>query len=337
MNLYRHFWEVGKHGIIKSKIWDSINRFLEFKRLSSENTYKNYASHINEFFKEMRGKNYTQLSINDLHFERKDLKQYQLNLYNKGYKSTTISIRIGIIKKMYQSLAEDGFDLDLSIFNFDRITIHDSTKYGSLSPEEIREIIKFVSKMRSKSQEKVLLIELAFSTGFRLKSLLNLKKSNFKMYQGLFIVDTIGKGNKKDVKQLPERLWTQAHNLVSGDKVFTITEKTVSRMMNSIRNEFDFGDRHIVFHSFKKASINYVGYKTNNNIKAMQRQGNHSNASTTLNNYIDDMKLENTVLIDLNDDLDLSIIKSSTHQELIDAVLQLDEKTKLHLISMLNK
>lgn len=112
-----------------------------------------------------------------------------------------------------------------------------------------------------------------------------------------------------------------------------MSKKTVNRMMESIRQEFDFGERNIVFHSFKKAGINHVGFLTQNSIKAMQRQGNHSNASTTFNNYVDDMRLEDSILVDINQEFDIDKIYNVSHDDLLKAISKLDTHTK-RLISM---
>lgn len=314
-------------------ISESIERFLEFKKASNENTYINYKSHISEFFRMTKNKELKELVNADLEMSKKDIKQYQLNLYKVGYKSSTISIRISVIKKLYQSLIEDGFSLDCEIFNVDRVKSHDQERYGSLSLDEVREIIRFIRKSKYLGAEKALLIEMAFDTAIRLDSLLNARKSNLKVQNGLHIIDVIDKGHKRDTKRLTKEVWQRAMTLNDGDRIFLMSKKTVDRMMELIRENFDFGDRIIVFHSFKKACINHTALLTDNNIKAMQRQGNHSNASTTLNNYVDDMRLEDTILIDVNQEFDIDKIYEASHEDLLKAISKLDTQTR-RLISL---
>ncbi len=103
-------------------------------------------------------------------------------------------------------------------------------------------------------------------------------------------------------------------------------------MMNYIRENIDFGDRKIVFHSFKKASIEEVSIISGGDIKAMQNHGDHSNASTTINSYLADKKLEDLVTVDVNTHIPTEAFDELSQEEFVKLVKSMDRSTQIRLL-----
>jgi integrase len=93
-----------------------------------------------------------------------------------------------------------------------------------------------------------------------------------------------------------------------GNKIFSMSKKTVNKMMSYIRDNMGFGNRKITFHSFKKAIVTRMGELTQGNIKMMQRHGNHQSESMTMDNYVKNAGIEDMLVIDVNHNLDLSVL-----------------------------
>jgi hypothetical protein len=96
-----------------------------------------------------------------------------------------------------------------------------------------------------------------------------------------------------------------------------------------------FGNRRIVFHSFKKASINEVAVITNYDIKAMQRQGNHKDVKTTLNEYAESKRFDDLVIVDINYEIPTQEFDELTHEELLALVKSMDRNTHLKMLQKL--
>jgi hypothetical protein len=117
-----------------------------------------------------------------------------------------------------------------------------------------------------------------------------------------------------------------------GDKIFAITPLTVSRMMNYIRENMDFGHRRIVFHSFKKASINEVNLISGGDLKAIQAHGDHTDVKTTLNSYLEDKKMEDLIAVDINTRVPLEKLQDMSKEELVQLIMSADRSTQIKLM-----
>ena len=316
------------------KLVECINLFMERIGQNSINTMKTYRRAVEMFFKDMRGKDICQLQSNDLIFEKIDIIKYQIEL-RKRFKSTTVNNRISIMKKIYEKLSEHGFPADPNLFVLERYDESDKESYDHMSNDEIKKAIDLVSKTR-KGFEKSLLIKVAYSTAFRKRAIMNLKWSDIINHNGEWVLKALDKGNKWDYKKISKNLYSELMTLKSkskSDRIFTITDKTINRMMEYIRDNIDFGDKNIVFHSLKKSSINEVALITNFDVKAMQRQGNHASATTTLNEYMAQKDLNDMVLVDIDTDVDLDVLNDLSKEQLLQIIKMSDRATQMKLIN----
>jgi integrase len=317
-------------------VWACIKTFLDRIEQNSKNTRDTYERAIRDFFRIMRNKDIEQLVEEDLIFSKPQIETYQVSLRNK-FKATTVNNRISALKKCYTKLEDYGFDVKSSWFVLDRYKEYDKDSYDPMTHEEVIQSINLVSATR-KGFEKGLLVRLAYATAFRRESLLELKWNDIVNRDGVWFVKTLGKGNEWDYKKISNDLYDELmkqKELIGGDKVFQLTKKTVNKMMNYIRENIDFGDRTITFHSLKKSSINEVALITNYDLKAMQQQGNHANVTTTLNDYMAKKSLDDLVIVDINYHVPVEKFDDLSKEELVELIKNSDRSIQIKLLQKL--
>lgn len=314
---------------------DYINSFLKSMSVESKHTMIAYENSIKEFFKDTRNKSIDELVIGDLSYTYMEVEEYRNSLIGT-LKNSTINSRMTAVKVMFDKLSSYGLVVNNTPFGIKKLKEYDSDSYGTLSFEEVQQAVQIASELRDGVQ-KSLLLKLAFATAFRKNSLLELKWSNIYTDNGNYLIKTLGKGNKWSVKKLDENTYFELleykKTIEPRDKVFSLSSSTVQRMIDAINKKMDFGDRNITFHSFKKASIEEVGRQTGYDIKAMQRHGDHSDVTTTLNIYVEKKDIENmpTVSVD-KENIDLRYLNSLTKEEIIGIIELLDRETKLEIV-----
>lgn len=314
-------------------VWSCIKTFLDRIGQNSVNTKATYERAIRNFFKTMRNKELEDLVESDLIFTKPQIETYQVNLRNQ-FKATTVNNRISALKRCYEKFEEYEFNVKSSWFDLDRYDEHDKDSYDPMTHEEIIVAINLLSKTR-KGFEKGLLIRVAYATAFRKKAILNLKWSDIIERDGQWYLKALDKGNKWDYKKISDDLYDalmKQKDIVGGEKIFRLAGKTINGMMNFIRDNIDFGDRKITFHSLKKSSINEVALITNYDLKAMQRQGNHANVTTTLNDYMAQKSLDDLVVVDINYHVPVDKFDDMSKDELIKLIKSSDRNVQIKLL-----
>lgn len=314
-------------------VWNCINTFLTRAEQNSKNTRRTYERAIREFFKIMRNKKLEDLIEEDLIFTKPQIETYQTRLKEK-YKASTVNNKISALKKCYTKLEDYGFDVKPSWFSLDRYSEHDKNPSDPMTHQEVIDVINLVSETR-KGFEKALLIRVAYSTAFRKTAIQNLKWTDIINREGQWFLKALDKGNKWDYKKISDDLYDELmkqKELIRGEKIFQLTNKSINKMMNYIRDNMDFGERNITFHSFKKSSIKEVALLTNYDLKAMQRHGNHSNVMTTLNDYMEEKSLDDLVVVDTNHRVPVEEFDKLTRDELLDLIKNSDRNVQMKLL-----
>lgn len=314
-------------------VWNCINTFLNRAEQNSKNTRDTYERAIREFFRTMRNKELENLVEEDLIFTKPQIETYQTNIKNK-YKASTVNNKISALKKCYTKLEDYGFDVKPSWFVLDRYTEHDKEGYDSMTHQEVIEVINLVSTTR-KGFEKALLIRVAYATAFRKSAIQNLKWTDITNRDGQWFIKAIDKGNKIDHKKISDDLYDELmkqKELIGGEKIFKLTNKSINSMMNYIRENMDFGERNITFHSFKKSSIKEVALLSNWDLKAMQRHGNHASVTTTLNDYMEEKSLNDLIIVDTNYKVPTEKFDELSKDELLALVKNTDRNTQIKLL-----
>lgn len=285
-------------------VWNCISTFLERIEQNSKNTRLTYERSIRDFFLTMRNKNLEDLVERDLIFKKPQIETYQVNL-KKEFKGTTVNNKLSALKRVYSKLEDYGFDVKSSWFDVDRYSEHEKESYDAVTFEEVKEIIGLLHNTR-KGREKALFVEVAFVTAFRKASVQSLKYKDVYRHSDSWVIETVGKGNKKDTKKISDELYQKiarqkmVERKSDEDEIFSLTNKTINAMMVFIRKNIDFGRRNITFHSFKKASIQEVAVRTGYDLKAMQAQGNHASINTTLDFYMKNKDIDDMTAVDLD-------------------------------------
>lgn len=319
----------------------NVNGYLQvyFNRLSqeSENTVLTYKKAVEDFFLTTRNKKLVELTESDLNYTMSEVESYQTEL-RKKYKASTVNTKMSAIKKTMDKLEGYGLSVNSKAFDVERYTEHDSLSYDAMTTDEVLKAIQLVKTTR-KGMEKALFLKVAFATAFRKESIQNLKWSDIQYEKDYWTIKTLGKGNKWDKKKISNTLYSDLMKFKQtvdyGEKIFKLSRNTIDGMMKLIKENIDFGDRYIVFHSIKKSSIEEVGLLTNYNLKAMQAQGNHSNVTTTLNSYLSAKKIDEMVAVDPTEKIDLSKFEELTKEQLIDLIKKSDRIMQIKLLQMM--
>jgi integrase len=317
----------------------TILTFLTRAGQDSKNTESTYYIAIRDFFRTMRGKELQDLVEEDLIFTPQQIENYQVALKEQCV-GKTVNTKMTAIGECYKKLERNGFAVDADWFDVDRYDEHDSKSYDALTHDEINEIIQLVSKTREGAQ-KALLVRLAFATAWRRQSLEDLEWSAIINRNGEWFIKTMGKGNKWSYKKLTNELYEalmehkKTRTGKNPHKIFGLSDTTIKRMMKFINKNMDFGDRRIVFHSIKKASIDEVDVITGGNIKAMQQHGDHASAQTTMDYYASKKKLDDLVAVDVNMHVPVEKFDELTHEELLTLVKSADRNLQIKLLQNL--
>lgn len=322
-------------------VWTYLTTFLDRTGQNSINTKKAYERAIRDFFLKMRNKDIEHINEKDLVFTKAQVETYQVSLRNK-YKSTTVNARMSALKRTYSKLEDYGFDVNPSWFDVDRYDEHDKKKYDAMTMEEVRKVIDFIKTTR-KGTEKSMFIEMAFVTAFRKESIRKLTFNDIYNHDGDWVVETIDKGNKKSHSKISTDFYNRIMEFkedkkkANSDRIFKLTNKTINRMMNVIRDEIDFGQRNIVFHSLKKASIEEVALRTGNDLKAMQAQGHHASINTTLEHYMSDKKIEDMTAVDMYYEAPVEKFEEMSKDELLDMLKNANRDIQIKLLKQEGK
>lgn len=317
------------------EIREAVKTFLDRVAQNSINTSKNYKGHINQFFRLTRNKTIEQLMVRDLQYTSQEVEAYQTGLKEK-YKASTVNSKMSAIKELFNRLDRYDFDVNIKAFDVDAYRIYDSKKWDALEKEEVEVIMPEVEKTW-RGYEKVLVIRIACATAFRSASILSLKKDDLIIKDGYPALKTIGKGQKHDIKKIPKSLYDDLIEFTKyseDNRLITLNHNHVQDMMNFINKSFDFGNRSIVFHSFKKTSIDEMGIRTGYNIKAMQRHGAHSSAKTTMDNYAKSTTFQDSVLIDFDEEVNLTKLESLSKEQLVELITKTDRATQFKILQI---
>lgn len=314
-------------------VWGCISTFLDRKEQNSINTRRSYEHTYRAFFKTMRNKELEDLVESDLIFTKPQIERYQVDL-RKKLKASSVNNKISALKKCYMKLKDYGFDVEPNWFDLDRYAEFDKEPYDPMTHEEVVKTIALVSKTR-KGYEKALMIRVAYATAFRKESILDLTFNDIVNIKDQWYIKCLGKGKKWDYKKLSDDLFNELmkhKKKVNREKIFTLTDRTVQKMLKYIKENIDFGDRYITFHSLKKSSIEEVAVITNNDIKAMQAQGNHSSSLTMMDNYMSDKRMEDLVVVDINYHVPVEKFDELSREELLRIIKNTDRTTQMKLL-----
>lgn len=169
----------------------NFEKYLNIERNYSNYTIKNYLIDITEFITYCNNFNKNYLNI-----KYTDIKSYLTHLYEKKYKSTTISRKISALRTFYAFL----YDKNIVVKNvFEYITLPKKEKRlpKYLSNDDIDEIFKIIDISTPLGIRNRLILELLYGSGLRVSELCNIKLSDIDFSNKSIRI--IGKGKKERI------------------------------------------------------------------------------------------------------------------------------------------
>jgi integrase len=317
-----------------NEVYEQIQMFLRKKGLKSDKTATSYEKDIKDFFKVVRDKDINELNKDDIQVTLDDFDRFILEMVDtEKYENATINRKVNAVRSLLKYLAAKKLVDDISYFSEIERLPENIKGYGILTVDEVKMLAKLALQEREKKMIKHCLIRFALDTRIRKSALLNLKWSDIEPIENGAIIKGIDKGNKFFKRRISQSLYNDLLSIkTDNEKVFPIDRKTVDRMMKRLLKKMNIPEeRHIVFHSIRKAGISFHYDYTKDPLSTMKAAG-HSNFQTTLR-YINDNDVEIMGVISMEDSMDNDLFRKVDHEVLIQAIekLSFDHKIILNM------
>ena len=328
-------------GINTTSVQSDIALFLNKKAVNSNKTKRAYERDIEEFFMFTKHKGVSSLRKEDVSFTPQDIDGYIVHLSNRMLSAATINRKIVAVRTLMRYLERSGgYNINISAFETDPVK-GAQTSYGVLTFEETEMMATRVTSHRN-GDMKSALIRLAVVTSFRLDSLLRLTKTDFVKRGDVWTVTTVGKGGERDTKSIRDDLYEQIR-LISlfkedDEPIFKISSTAALNMIKKLCEEMKIPkERHITFHSLKKAGVTEVWIQTGYDALQTKKQGAHKNFSTT-ERYINENQdhASNPSLL-IGKDIDLSALDGMSKDELLEFINGMNRSVKMQIVNEIKK
>lgn len=169
----------------------NFEKYLNIERNYSNYTIKNYLIDITEFITYCNNFNKNYLNI-----KYTDIKSYLTHLYEKKYKSTTISRKISSLRTFYAFLYDKNI-VDKNVFEYITLPKKEKRLPKYLSNDDIDEIFKIIDISTPLGIRNRLILELLYGSGLRVSELCNIKLSDIDFSNKSIRI--IGKGKKERI------------------------------------------------------------------------------------------------------------------------------------------
>ena len=171
-----------------------INDFIEYLdviKKCSDYTIDNYEKDIIEFNVFLEDNKY---KINKIDYDI--VKKYLLYLYDKKLSRSSISRKLSSLRSFYKYL-ESEYNISKDYFS----DINNPKKENSLpkfiKDSDLDKMFLSINKDTILGQRNLLILELLYASGIRVSELVNLKLSDFNLYERS--IKILGKGNKERI------------------------------------------------------------------------------------------------------------------------------------------
>lgn len=169
----------------------NFEKYLNIERNYSNYTIKNYLIDITEFITYCNNFNKNYMNI-----KYTDIKSYLTHLYEKKYKSTTISRKISALRTFYAFLYDKNI-VDKNVFEYITLPKKEKRLPKYLSNDDIDEIFKIIDISTPLGIRNRLILELLYGSGLRVSELCNIKLSDIDFSNKSIRI--IGKGKKERI------------------------------------------------------------------------------------------------------------------------------------------
>lgn len=317
-------------------VLDQIERYLQNKGNKSERTKESYARDIKEFFKEIRKKEISQLSREDVQLKIDDFEDFINKKLDEGQlNNKTINRCVGTVKTLLKYLNSKGIVDDISfLLNGSIVRLPEvKNKYGALTVAEVNELAELALHEREKGEIKRLYFLFLLETCARKTAAMNMKWSNFtEINENDVTLRYIDKGNKEFKIKIARWLYNELLTLkVEGEeRVFNLSENAIQNSFTRIKKKMNIREeRNIVIHSIRKCGATFLFYKTNN-ILFVQKVLGHTNVNVT-QDYIDVQDYGVIGAVSTAGEVGVEIINEVSHEELLAAINSLPKDNQLLL------
>lgn len=327
------------------KLYVNIEAWLDTPELGIR-TVKSYKKCLRKFFMFVANKKLEDLTRQDIKITRSQVLSFMSLLKKEGKAPATINQHISAIRGLYTHLKSDigdfinaeGIDL-LSTVQVKSLSTKSAKGYGMLRSEEYEAIVEAV-KTQYKGEQKSLFVELGYSTSFRMSALRNLTWDDF-MYEpekNVYVVTSIEKGEKECKRDISvdtyNRLREHLYNPYgTSGKIFGLTEKTIGAMMKRACDDLgiDHARRKIVFHSIRKASIDFT-YDSTGDINLASEQAGHSSVETTKRYIAKTRSHDLPLAVVARGGIDMTTFENMSKEQLLAIINKLTPSMKYRLI-----
>ena len=277
---------------------EEINHFIQ--TLNSEdgvhkNTIISYKYDINQFdnFIKKKKKNFKSII-------KKDILDFLESLKSKKVKNKTKSRKIFALKRFYRFLISEKI-IDNNPMEKIDIPKSEDTLSITLSTDQIKKILKFVSKKTSNYQEirSNLIIELLYSTGIRVSELISIKTNNIDLKKKKILIDPPekGKSRKERIVFFGEQAKKVIEKYLDYRKIFFkekdspwlfpsnnvndfLTRRRVLQILHNLADKIKIDKSLMHPHSFRHAFGNHL-LNSGADIRVVQKLLGHSSIITT--------------------------------------------------------
>lgn len=325
--------------------------FFNLRAKGSSNTEKAYRRNINQFIKDQFGYELKYLIIEDLRkINYKLISDYFRNMYEelkengeKKYKNSTLNNKLTSIKEFIKYMKfRKIVEIDLLELDYIKSFSKDSESHETVPMNIVLQMLENIKQNEDYLvNEKVWFIKIAVETGLRMSEVLRLTKDQFYEFEDYILIKSKSnrsKGNKDWKEKVSREFYEDLREELFKEErqeLFNISQTAISEMLNRTQERLGIGKKYSP-HSFKRTAVNNTKQYTNDSRAAM-RKGKHSNESTTNNHYIDDVEHGATGYFSMQSRVDNSLYSKVSHQELLEAINNLDEGSKLKLNSKLQE
>lgn len=251
------------------------------------------------------------------------------------YKNGSINRKVSAIKSLYEHLV--GYEA--ITFATEKLSV---VKRLPADKKEIpmiplQTLLDYIERVKSykNGTEKSLIMLLGLETGLRVKELLALEWSQFRVDGKVVTImsndKSKGKGNKEYIDKISLSVYERLVNGLdtNSNKLFSISYETVNRTMGELCKEFGHEEIGYTFHSIKKTCVTMV-YRRTGCILQAQKKARHASIETT-RMYLQIEDVEITGVVSLMDNTDDSKFKEVEHRALLKAIESMPYEMRLLL------
>ncbi|QSF43519.1 tyrosine-type recombinase/integrase [Paenibacillus tianjinensis] len=315
-------------GLHTGSVWEDIRTFLgDFE---SQHTKNGYERNCRNFFKWFKGKDLEVLTVDDIYIRNADIKAYRIFLseHEADYSNATINNIIASIQSLYGFFETNEYNVKAAVTKLKALP-DDSERAGSFHTSEIEAIPNVLIKT-VKGYEKIVFIEMAYTTSFRKSSLLALTWDDILVKEDSTCeVSTIGKGGKKHSVDIPFELYQKLieikelpyYKRYDDNRIFHLSTKAIQDMMQLIKEKLNIPEsRNIVFHSFRNFASMF------GTLEEAKKHYNHSSIVVTNKYYGRDNKNKNsTIGLRINEKIEDGVFDELSKDEIIKLVMRQNE------------